>query len=505
MQQFDLAQPRAENVTDVQRAGPPGSVFAPDANHAVRAPRLARVSPLLSSALAPMARGVENVKRASQARRQKYGPTIGRRWRKFRQSPIFRPLAALSFLGPGLIAGSAGNDAGGITTYAAVGAQYGYNLLWMMIPITVALIVVQEMCARMGAATNEGLSDLIRERFGVRGSAFAMLTLFIANALITISEFAGIAAASELLGISKFITVPIAVVGLWLLISRGSYSRVEKVFLVMTLVFFAYPIAAFVARPDWGQVAIQTVHPTIHITAAYLFLFVGTVGTTITPYMQLYLQSSVAEKRIPLEDYPKERAETYIGTLFAIIISAFVVIATGATVFVASHGAGVQLQSAAQAASALAPVAGKYAELLFAVGLIGASLLAAAVVPLSTSYAVCESFGFERGVSQSFGEAPIFHGLFVGLLALGAVVALVIPNSLLVALIIVSQVINGVLLPILLIFIYVLVNDKRIMGSLKNGRIQNWIALATIVIVSALSVTMILSVILPTLGIPFLQ
>jgi NRAMP (natural resistance-associated macrophage protein)-like metal ion transporter len=502
MKQLDLTEPRAQGVTDVQRAGPPGIVR-------VLSPRIARISPLLTTALAPMARGMENVKRASAARRQKYGPTWSRRWRKFRQSPIFRPifrpLVALSFLGPGLIAGSAGNDAGGITTYAAVGAQYGYGLLWMLVPITIALSVVQEMCARMGAATNQGLSDMIRERFGVRGAAFAMLTLFIANALITISEFAGIAAASELIGIPKLLTVPLAVIGLWLLISRGSYSRVEKVFLVMTLAFFAYPIAAFLARPNWAQVAIQTVHPTIHLTAAYLFLFVGTVGTTITPYMQVYLQSSVAEKRIPLEEYPHERNETYIGTLFAVIISAFVVIATGATVFVASHGAGVQLQSAEQAAAALIPVAGRYAGLIFAIGLIGASLLAAAVVPLSTSYAICESFGFERGVSQSFREAPIFHGLFVGLLVVGALVALIIPNGLLIELIIVSQVINGVLLPILLTFIYILVNDARVMGSLKNGRVQNGIALTTIIIVSALSLTMILSVILPPLGIPFLQ
>jgi NRAMP (natural resistance-associated macrophage protein)-like metal ion transporter len=478
-----ISRPRAQGVNDVQRAAPPGFSRA-------LAPRLALV-------FAPMMRRVESVKRATQAQRQKAGPTWSRRWRRFRQSPFFRPLAALTFLGPGLIAGSAGNDAGGITTYAAVGAQYGYGLLWMLIPIAIALAVVQEMCARMGAATNQGLSDMIRERFGIRGAAFAMLTLFIANALITTSEFAGIAAASELLGIPKLLTVPLAIAGLWLLISRGSYSRVEKVFLVMTLAFLTYPIAAFLARPDWGQVAVQTVRPTFQLSSAYLFLFVGTVGTTITPYMQLFLQSSVAEKRIPLEDYPHERNETYLGTVIAMCVSAFVVIATGATVFVASHGAGVQLESAGQAAAALAPVAGKYAELLFSIGLIGASLLAAAVVPLSTSYAICESFGFERGVSHSFRDAPIFHGLFVGLLVLGALVALIIPNSLLIALIIVSQVINGVLLPVLLVFILLLVTDRRVMGPLVNNRIQNIIGITTAAIVGALSLAMLVSLILP--------
>ncbi|HEY7974363.1 MAG TPA: divalent metal cation transporter, partial [Ktedonobacterales bacterium] len=271
------------------------------------------------------------------------------------------------------------------------------------------------------------------------------------------------------------------------------------------LVFFAYPIAAFLARPDWGQVAIQTVRPSFQLTSAYLLLFVGTVGTTITPYMQLYLQSAVAEKRIPLDTYPRERNETYLSAIFGDVISAFIIIATGATVFIASHGVGVQLQTAGQAALALVPIAGKYAELLFAIGLIGASLLAAAVVPLSTSYAICESFGFERGVSQSFREAPIFHGIFVGLLVVGALVALLIPNALLITLIIVAQVINGVLLPILLVFILLLVNDRRLMGSMVNKRVQNIIAIATVVILSGLSLTMIASVVLPALGVPFLQ
>lgn len=433
------------------------------------------------------------------------GPSLARRWRSFRNQPFFKPFAALSFLGPGLIAANAGNDAGGITTYAAVGAQYGYSLLWMLIPITISMAVVQEMCARMGAATNKGLSDLIRERFGVRGAAFAMLTLFIANALLTISEFAGIAAASDLLNIPRWVSIPLVVFGLWLLITRGSYTIAEKVFLVMTFAFFAYPVAAFMSHPDWAQVGLQVIHPTTHITNAYILLFVGTVGTTITPYMQLYVQSSVAEKRIPLAKYSEERTDTYAGAIFGDTISAFIIIATGATVFIASHGAGVQLQSAQQAALALAPFAGQYASALFAVGLIGASVLAAAVVPLTTAYNICESFGFERGVSMSFRQAPIFHGLFLGLLIVGALVALIIPGSMLVSLIIIAQVINGVLLPILLVFIVLLVNDKNIMGDMVNGRVNNVIAYTTVFSLSALSLIMIISVILPLVGIPFLS
>ncbi|MEO7000371.1 MAG: Nramp family divalent metal transporter [Ktedonobacterales bacterium] len=429
-------------------------------------------------------------------------PNWNQRLRQLRKNPLLRPFFALSFLGPGLIATSAGNDAGGIATYSAVGAQYGYGLLWMLVLITVSMAVVQEMCARMGAATNKGLSDLIRERFGVRGAAFAMLTLLVANVLITISEFAGIAAASELFGIPKYITVPLAALGIWFLITRGSYNRVEKVFLAMTLAFLSYPIAAILARPNWGQVIAQTALPSIPHThlGTYLLLFVGTIGTTITPYMQLYIQSSVAEKHLPMEKYHLERADAYVGAIFGDLISALIIIATGATIYMGSHGQGVALTTAQQAAQALIPFAGKYAEILFAVGLLGASLLAAAVLPLSTAYSVCESFGFERGVSFSFREAPIFQGLFTGMLAMGALVALVIPNNLLIALILVAQVINGMLLPILLVFILLLVNDHAIMGKYVNGPINNVIAWITTIALTILSALMILTTILPLVG-----
>ncbi len=458
-------------------------------------------TPLEQKLIAPIAPNVaptidapdSSVARSLMMARHVISPVFSRPADRLRQIRIWqrswltRPLAWLSIFGPGLIAANAGNDAGGIATYASVGAQYGYGLLWMLVIITVSMGVVQEMCARMGAAAGKGLSDLIREHFGVRGAAFAMLTLLIANSLITISEFAGIAAASELFGISKYLTVPIAAVCVWLLVTKGSYQRVEKVFLAMTFAFFAYPIAAILAKPDWGMVVRQTIIPTIpqnHIST-YLLLFVGTVGTTITPYMQLYIQSAVAEKGIDMAHYHRERADAYFGALFGDLISAFIIIATGATVFIASRGAGVTISDASQAAKALVPFLGKYAEIIFAIGLLGASLLAAAVLPLTTSYNICESFGFERGVSHSFKEAPIFHGIFTSMLAFGALVAL-IPNLPLIQLMVIVQVINGILLPIILVFILRLVNNPDIMGKYVNRPIENVVAWGTTILLTAL-------------------
>jgi Mn2+/Fe2+ NRAMP family transporter len=420
-----------------------------------------------------------------------------------RKGPRARPLAFLAFLGPGLIAANAGNDAGAVATWSSVGAQYGYALLWVLVIITISLSVVQEMCARMGAATGKGLSDLIRERFGVRGAAFAMSTLLVANILITISEFAGIAAASELFGVPKYITVPLAAIGIWFVITRGSYDRVEKVFLAMSFAFFTYPIAAILAHPNWLEVAHGFV-PSVQLKSTYLLLLIGTVGTTITPYMQLFIQSSVAEKGVTMEHYKAERNETYLGSIFAAFVVGSIVIATGATIFQASGGQGVVITSAEQAAQALVPFLGKYAEALFGIGLLGASLLAAAVLPLATAYAVSETFGFERGVNFSFREAPIFQGIFTGMLALGALVAL-IPGLPLIQLIIIAQVINGILLPILLIFILRLINDRRIMGQYTNTLAKNIIAWATVVTLIGLTVLMLASVILPLFGVPFLQ
>jgi NRAMP (natural resistance-associated macrophage protein)-like metal ion transporter len=425
-----------------------------------------------------------------------------RNLRKWRATRWARLLAFFGIFGPGLIAANAGNDAGGIATYASVGAEYGYGLLWMIVVITVSLGVVQEMCARMGAATGKGLSDLIREHFGVRGASFAMATLLVANSLITISEFAGIAAASELFGVPKYITVPVAAVGIWLLVTRGSYQRVEKVFLAMTLAFFAYPIAAILAHPDWGMVVRQTLLPTLpqnHLSL-YLLLFVGTVGTTITPYMQAYIQAAVAEKGTDMSQYVAERADVYLSSVFSNLISAFIIIATGATLFVASRGMGVQIADAKQAAMALQPFLGRNAVYIFAIGLLGASMLAAAVVPLSTSYSICESFGFERGVSHSFREAPIFNGIITGMLAFGALVAL-IPGLPLIQLMIIVQVINGILLPIILVFVLKLVNNPDIMGQYVNGRVENIVGDVTTGLLMVLSVALITTTILPILGV----
>ena len=379
----------------------------------------------------------------------------------------------LAALGPGLVAAAAGNDAGGITTYATVGAQYGYSLLWAMVLIVIGLGLVQEMCARMGAVTGKGLSDLIRERFGVRWATFATVSLLVANTGTTITEFVGIGAAAEIFGIPRWIAVPVMAFLVWRLVTRGSYGRVEKIFLVMTAAFFSYLLAAFLARPNWGTVAHAVITPTFVADSGFLFNFVALIGTTITPYIQLYTQSSVVDKGVTASDYPYERFEVLAGVLFASTVSSAIIISTAAAIFVPRGSQ--TLATAADAAVALTPVVGPYAPYLFAVGLFGASMLAAAVLPLSTAYAVTESIGFERGVSFTFHDAPVFVGLFTVLVIVGAVVAM-IPGVPIVGLILVVQVIDGVLLPIELFFIMRLVNDKKIMGRYANGRFYNLVA-----------------------------
>jgi Mn2+/Fe2+ NRAMP family transporter len=389
---------------------------------------------------------------------------------RLRATPVWLYLAAL---GPGLVAAAAGNDAGGITTYASVGAQYGYSLLWAMALIIFSLSLVQEMCARMGAVTGKGLSDLIRERFGLRWATFATLALFVANAGTTITEFVGIGAAAEIFGIPRWVSVPLMALLIWRLVTLGSYGRLEKIFLAMTAVFFSYVVAAFLARPVWGDVARATVTPTFQLNPAFLFSFVALIGTTITPYIQLYTQASVVEKGVTPSDYPYERFEVLLGVVFSSIVSGTIIIATAAAVFI-PHGSQA-LNSATDAARALEPVAGTNAKYLFAVGLFGASMLAAAVLPLSTSYAVTEAIGFERGVSFSFRDAPVFVGLFTALVIIGALIAM-LPGVPVVALLLVVQVINGVLLPIELFFIMRLINDRQIMGRYANGRLYNVVA-----------------------------
>src|SRR5438067_7395897 len=399
-----------------------------------------------------------------------------------------RLLAYVAILGPGMITANAGNDAGGIATFASVGADFGYSLLWILVPITISLGIVQEMCARMGAVTGKGLADLIRERFGVRWTALIMLALLVANAGVTVSEFVGIAAAMELFGIARYISVPIAAIAIWWLIVKGSYQRVERVFLAMSLVFLGYVVAAFLAHPPWATVAVELVHPHFELAPAYLFTFVAVIGTTISPYMQVFIQSSVVEKGVRAENYHLTRIDVWIGTVFAILIVFFIVISTAATLNVR----GEHVESAAQAAAALGPLAGRYAELLFAIGLFGASMLAAGVLPLATAYSISEAFGFEKGVSSSFREAPIFIGVFTFLVVLGATVAM-IPGLSLIHVLIVTQVINGVLLPVVLIVVLKLVNNRELMGTHVNGPVYNIAAWLTTIIVSLLSVLVIVS------------
>ena len=405
-----------------------------------------------------------------------------------------RYLGYLAILGPGMIAASAGNDAGGIATFASVGAEHGYRLLWILIPITISLGLVQEMCARMGAVTGKGLADLIRERFGVRWTAFVMLALLIANGGVTVSEFVGIAAATELFGVPRFISVPLSAVSIWWLVVKGSYQRVERAFLLMSLVFLGYIVSAFLAKPDWSEVAVGLVTPSFSLEQTYLFTFVAVVGTTISPYMQVYVQSSVVEKGVTPEDYGRTKMDVWIGTVLAIIVVFFIVVSTAATL----HKHGLHIESAADAARALKPLAGPYAETLFAIGLFGASMLAAGVLPLATAYSISEALGFEKGVSRSFREAPIFIGVFTFLVAVGAAIA-VIPNLPLIRVLLVTQVINGLLLPIILFAILRLVNDRDLMGTHVNGPLYNIGAWLTAIIVTVLSLLFILVSIFPYL------
>lgn len=413
---------------------------------------------------------------------------LGRRSRlRPRNRFVLKLLALFAFLGPGLIAANAGNDAGGIATYASVGAKYGYDLLWMMVLITVSLIVVQEMAARMGAVTGKGLAELIREQYGIRWSAFATVSVLAANLGICISEFVGIGAALGLAGVPTYVSVPIAAAVIWVLIVRGSYRLAERIFVLMALPFFGYPVAAILARPDWGAVGHAVVAPHVQASSSYLFLFVATVGTTITPFMQLYLQSAVVERGIGPDELDAERAEVVTGSIFANLVAAFIIIATGATLYVHHQR---DVNSAADAAKALAPFAGRYAEALFAVGLLGACLLAAAILPVTAAYVVAETFGFEKGISHRPRQAPVFVGVITALIAIGTIVAL-LPGVPVIALLVGVQVVNGVLLPVTLFFVWRLASNRELMGEYRNGRIFNALAAVTVLFTSGLSLLLL--------------
>jgi len=397
---------------------------------------------------------------------------------------VGRILAFVAVAGPGLIAANAGNDAGGVLTYASAGAQFAYRSLFLMVLVTVALVVVQEMCSRLGAYTGEGLGALIREQFSVRASTGALALLFVANVGLTVSEFAGIGAATELLGVSRYVSVPIALVAVWALTVLGNYSKAERVALLLSLAFLAYPISAVLAHPDPSLVARDLLAPHFAHSTAFLVLAVALIGTTITPYMQFYVASAVVDKKIGPAQYPAERVDTVNGAILSDIVSIFIIIATAAAI-----GGSGPLQSAREAARALEPAVGSAAPTLFGIGLLGASLLAAGVVPLSTSYAIAEAVGAERSVSNSFRQAPLFFGLFTFQLVVGAAVALAPGN--LISLVVNMQVLNGLITPVLLVFILILANRRSVLGDAANGRIFRVIATVCVVSVGALALAVV--------------
>jgi NRAMP (natural resistance-associated macrophage protein)-like metal ion transporter len=397
-------------------------------------------------------------------------------------------LLFLAVLGPGIITAFVDNDAGGITTYSVAGASYGYSILWTLIPITVLLFIVQEMAARMGTVTGKGLSDLIRESFGLKLTFFIMIGLIIANFATITAEFAGIAAAAELFGLSKYIAVPASALLVYLLIVKIDYGRLEKVFFVICLFYIAYIISGFMAGPDWAIVGKELVSPSFSFDSSYLIIIIGVIGTTITPWMQFYLQSSIVEKGVKVEDYKYSRIEVLLGAFVTDIISFFIIIACAATLF----ANGVKVETASEAAQALAPFAGSLAESLFALGLLMASLFGAFVIPLATAYYLCEAFGWESGVNKKMAQAPHFYTLLLFLIIAGSLVVL-IPGLSLVTLMLTAEVINGIILPVILIAMLRIINNKRIMGRYVNGRAYNIFCWTSIAILIALTLVLVIS------------
>ncbi|MFH1684489.1 MAG: Nramp family divalent metal transporter [Candidatus Margulisiibacteriota bacterium] len=392
----------------------------------------------------------------------------------------------LLILGPGVISALAGNDAGGTATYSIVGARFGYHMLWMLILVGVSLVVIQEMCARMGVVTGKGLSDLIREEFGVRWTFFAMLILLIANIAVTISEFAGIAASFEIFGITRYLSVPIMVIIIWFLMTRGSYKGVERIFFVMCLIYFSYIFSGFMAKPDWAMVVKQSVVPSFKFDMNFILIAIAMIGTTVTPWMQFYLQSSVVEKGVKIKQYGYQRWDVIIGSVVAVIIAFFIILACGTVL----HPEGIIVHDAKEAAMALRPFAGGYATFLFALGLFASSTLGASILPLSSSYAICEAFGWENGISKKFAEAPIFYALYTILILIGGGVVL-LPRLNLINVMLFSQTMNGILFPFILIFMLLLVNNKRLMGQYVNSKFNNFVAGATALVLIVLTVLLV--------------
>jgi len=406
-------------------------------------------------------------------------------WKRWRTS-IFLFFAVL---GPGFITANVDNDAGGILTYSQAGAQYGYKLLWTLIPITIALIVVQEMCARMGVVTGKGLSDLIREEFGLRMTFVIMMLLVLVNFGNVIAEFSGIAGSIQLFGISKYISVPLCALAVWFLVVKGNYKSVEKIFLVASVFYVCYIVAGVMAQPAWHQALVETVkipERAVWSDHNYIYMVVGVIGTTISPWMQFYMQASVVEKGVTIRQYKATRLDVIVGSIFSDVVAWFIIVACAATLY--THGIR-NINVPADAAEAMKPLAARFASILFAAGLFNASFFAASVLPISTAYSVCEGLGFESGVDKRFKQAPFFYWLYTLLIVAGAAVVL-IPNFPLVTMTILSQVLNGVLLPFVLYFMLKLINKKELMGKHTNTRWFNVIAWTTTVIVVGLSLVM---------------
>jgi Mn2+/Fe2+ NRAMP family transporter len=399
-------------------------------------------------------------------------------------------LIFLAILGPGIITANVDNDAGGIYTYSVAGAKYGFSLLWTLIPITVALIIVQEMVARMGVVTGKGLADLIREEYGFRTTFILMLLLIITDLGNTVSEFAGLASGMSVFHMSRFVAVPLGAFFVWLLVVKGSYRYVEKVFLAACVIYIAYPVSCFLARPDWTSSLVSTVKPSFQFSSGYLYMVIGLVGTTIAPWMQFYLQSAVVEKGVKVKDYIYSRMDVIVGCIMTDVVAFFIIVACAATIYMTGHR---DIKDAGDAAVALRPLAGQAASALFAVGLINASLFSASILPLATAYYVCEGLGLESGINKRFKEAPGFYWLYTSLIFLGMLAVILLSEAQQVPIILLSQVANGILLPFVVIFMLQLTNREDIMGKYRNSRFFNAIAWITCVVMVALTLLLVVS------------
>lgn len=408
---------------------------------------------------------------------------------------FFRNLfTLLAVIGPGIITANVDNDAGGITTYSVAGATFGYQLLWVFIPMTIALIVVQEMSARMGAITRKGLADLIRENFGVRITFFVMIGLFLADLGNTVSEFAGVAASMEIFGVSKYIAVPVGAFMVWWTVLKGSYKLVERVFLVASALYLTYVVSGFMANPPWGDVSRELLTPHFTMDNEYIAMIIGLIGTTIAPWMQFYIQSAIVEKGVTEKEYKYSRLDVIFGCIMTDFVALFIVVACAATLYINQ----IDIETAKDAALALEPLAGKWASMLFAFGLLNASIFSASILPLATAYYICEAFGFEAGIDHRWEEAPVFYWLYTILVAVGAAIIL-IPDIPLIQIMLWSQVINGILLPFVLVFILILINNRDLMGGYTNSYSFNIIAWSTTIIMIGLTLALVVTSLFPNL------